>query len=110
VGADHAAYTWWALSCTSLGMLLATINSGTLIIALPELGRSLHTSVLQPVWMILAYMIAAAVLVLSAGRRSDLFGRRQACIGGGASWRHGAGSALCAIMRASATNRRRTPG
>jgi MFS family permease len=82
VGADHAAYKWWALSCTSLGMLLATVNSGTLIIALPELGRSLRTSVLQLVWVILAYMIASTVLVLSAGRLSDLFGRKQAYIGG----------------------------
>ncbi len=49
-------------------MLLATVNSGTLIIALPELGRSLHTSVLRLVWVILAYMIASTVLVLSAGR------------------------------------------
>ena len=32
--------------CTSLGMLLATINSGTLIIALPDLERALHTSIL----------------------------------------------------------------
>ncbi len=82
VAADHADYKWWALSCTSLGMLLATVNSGTLIIALPELGRSLHTSVLQLVWVILAYMIASTVLVLSAGRLSDLFGRKQAYIGG----------------------------
>ena len=63
-------------------MLLATVNSGTLIIALPELGRSLHTSVLQLVWVILAYMIASTVLVLSAGRLSDLFGRKQAYVGG----------------------------
>src|SRR3954449_5435993 len=82
VAGDHAHYKWWALSCTSLGMLLATINSGTLIIALPELGRSLHTSVLQLVWVILAYMIASTVLVLTAGRLSDLFGRKQAYIGG----------------------------
>ena len=39
VDADHEHYKWWALSCTSLGMLLATINSGTLIIALPDLER-----------------------------------------------------------------------
>ena len=44
VDADHPHYKWWALSCTSLGMLLATINSGTLIIALPDLERSLHTT------------------------------------------------------------------
>src|SRR5215210_2860805 len=75
-------YKWWALSCTSLGMLLATINSGTLIIALPELERALHTSVLGLVWVILAYMIASTVLVLTAGRLSDLFGRKKAYLGG----------------------------
>ena len=63
-------------------MLLATINSGTLIIALPDLSRSLHTSVLQLVWVILAYMIASTVLVLTAGRLSDLFGRKQAYVAG----------------------------
>ena len=46
-------------------MLLATINSGTLIIALPDLERSLHTSLLELVWVILAYMIASTVLVLT---------------------------------------------
>jgi EmrB/QacA subfamily drug resistance transporter len=80
VSADHPKYKWWALSCTSMGMLLATINSGTLIIALPDLERSLHTSLLQLVWVILAYMIASTVLVLTAGRLSDLFGRKKAYI------------------------------
>lgn len=80
VAADHQHYKWWALSCTSAGMLLATINSGTLIIALPELEKSLHTSLLTLVWVILAYMIAATVLVITAGRLSDLFGRKQAYV------------------------------
>src|SRR5215216_6251859 len=82
VGADHQHYKWWALSCTSLGMLMATINSGTLIIALPDLERSLHTTLLQLVWVILAYMIASTVLVLFAGRLSDLFGRKRAYVAG----------------------------
>jgi EmrB/QacA subfamily drug resistance transporter len=63
-------------------MLLATVNSGTLIIALPDLERSLHTSLLELVWVILVYMIASTVLVLSAGRLSDQFGRKKAYIGG----------------------------
>src|SRR5438105_14491492 len=75
-------YKWWVLTCTSLGMLLATINSGTLIIALPNLERSLHTTILQLVWVILAYMIASTVLVLTAGRLSDLFGRKTAYVSG----------------------------
>jgi EmrB/QacA subfamily drug resistance transporter len=80
--AHEDSYKWWALSCTSLGMLLATINSGTLIIALPNLERSLHTSLLELVWVILVYMIASTVLVLSAGRLSDQFGRKRAYVGG----------------------------
>ena len=63
-------------------MLLATINSGTLIIALPDLERALGTSILQLVWVILAYMIASTVLVLTAGRLSDVFGRKRAYVGG----------------------------
>jgi EmrB/QacA subfamily drug resistance transporter len=63
-------------------MLLATINSGTLIIALPDLERSLHTSLLELVWVILTYMIASTVLVLSAGRLSDQFGRKRAYLAG----------------------------
>src|SRR5665213_3053997 len=82
VGSDHRHYKWWALSCTSLGMLMATINSGTLIIALPTLETSLHTSLLELVWVILAYMIASTVLVLTAGRLSDLFGRKHAFAAG----------------------------
>jgi EmrB/QacA subfamily drug resistance transporter len=65
-----------------MGMLLAATNSGTLIIALPDLERSLHTSLLALVWVILAYLIAATVLVLTAGRLSDLFGRKRAYVGG----------------------------
>ena len=82
VDADHENYKWWALSCTSLGMLLVATNSGTLIIALPDLERSLGTTLLQLVWVILAYMIASTVLVLTAGRLSDMFGRKQAYVAG----------------------------
>src|SRR5215212_7473624 len=63
-------------------MLLSTINSCTLIIALPDLERALGTSLLQLVWVILAYMIASTVLVLTAGRLSDLFGRKKAYVAG----------------------------
>src|SRR5881227_3707848 len=82
VSSEHHHYKWWAFSCTSVGMLLATINSGTLIIALPDLERALHTSLLSLVWVILAYMIASTVLVVTAGRLSDLFGRKQAYVAG----------------------------
>src|SRR3954467_10684015 len=71
-------------------MLLAATNSGTALIALPGLERALRRippglvgGVLPGlVWVILAYMIASTVLVLTAGRLSDLFGRKKAYVGG----------------------------
>src|SRR5689334_8415116 len=63
-------------------MLLATVNSGTLVIALPDLERALGVSLLQLVWVILAFMIASTVLVLTFGRLSDLFGRKRAFVAG----------------------------
>jgi EmrB/QacA subfamily drug resistance transporter len=82
VDAEHEHYKWWALSCTSLGMLLATINSGTLVIALPDLEQALGVGLLTLVWVILAFMIASTVLVLTFGRLSDLFGRKRAFVAG----------------------------
>ncbi len=46
------------------------------------MSAPLHTSLLALVWVILAYLIAATVLVLTAGRLSDLFGRKRAYVGG----------------------------
>ena len=77
VGPDHPNYCWWVLSVTSLGMFLATVNSGTLLIALPTLERVLHTSLITLVWVILAYMVATTVLMLPAGRLADQFGRKR---------------------------------
>ena len=77
VHADHQNYCWWVLSVTSLGMFLATVNSGTLLIALPNLERALHTSLLTLVWVILAYMVASTVLLLPAGRLADQIGRKR---------------------------------
>jgi len=77
VHGDHPQYRWWALSVTSLGMFLATVNSGTLLIALPDVERALGTSLLTLVWVILAYMVSSTVLLLPAGRLGDQLGRRR---------------------------------
>lgn len=76
------SYRWWALSCTSLGTLMAMLNSGTLLIALPTLLRALHTDLLTLVWVLLAYMLAQTVLVLTAGRIADIVGRKTLYVTG----------------------------
>ncbi|AZI44493.1 MFS transporter (plasmid) [Deinococcus psychrotolerans] len=74
---DKFSYKWLALSVTSLGALMASMNSGTLIIALPTLLRDLHTTLLNLIWILLAYNVTQTVFVLNVGRMSDMMGRKK---------------------------------
>ena len=78
VGMD---YKWVALSNTTLGTLMATINGSILLIALPDIFRGLRIDPLAPgnsgylLWLILGFMVVGAVLLVSLGRLGDIFGR-----------------------------------
>ncbi|HZB83197.1 MAG TPA: MFS transporter, partial [Rubrobacteraceae bacterium] len=75
-------YKWAALSCTSIGALLAAINSGSLIVALPTLMRELNTGLFSLIWVLLSYLLAQTVLTLAAGRIADMVGRKKFYVGG----------------------------
>jgi EmrB/QacA subfamily drug resistance transporter len=75
-------YKWSALSCTSLGAFMASVNTGTLIIALPDLARSLNIGIFSLVWVLLSYMLAQTALVLIAGHFADMVGRKKLYVGG----------------------------
>src|SRR5947209_19060696 len=75
-------YKWAALSCTSIGALLAAVNGGSLIVALPTLMRELNTSLFSLIWVLLSYLLAQTVLTLAAGRIADMVGRKKFYVGG----------------------------
>ncbi|MFF1685094.1 MULTISPECIES: MFS transporter [unclassified Streptomyces] len=74
-------YKWIALSNTTLGVLIATINMSIMLIALPDIFRGIGVDPLQPgntsllLWLIMSYMVVTAVLVVSFGRLGDMYGR-----------------------------------
>jgi MFS family permease len=76
---DH--YKWVVLSNTTLGMLMAMIDTSIVLIALPDIFKGIHINPLEPgntfylLWMILGFMIVTAVLVVSLGRLGDMLGR-----------------------------------
>src|SRR5947209_18531109 len=80
-GPDHPHYKWVALSNTTLGMLIATINSSIVLISLPAIFNGIRLDPLQPgnvsylLWMLMGYMLVSAVLVVALGRLGDMFGR-----------------------------------
>ncbi|OBB66721.1 MFS transporter [Mycolicibacterium monacense] len=78
---DHPLYKWVVLSNTTLGMLLATVNSSIVLISLPAIFRGIGLNPLQPanvtylLWLLMGYMVVTAVLVVLFGRLGDMFGR-----------------------------------
>jgi MFS family permease len=75
------AYKWIALSNTTLGILMATINSSILLIALPDIFRGIKMDPLAAgntsyfLWILMGFMLVTSVLVVSLGRVGDMYGR-----------------------------------
>jgi len=78
---DHPRYKWVALSNTTVGMLLATVNSSIVIISLPAIFNGIHLDPLAPgnvsylLWMLMGFLLVSAVLVVALGRLGDMYGR-----------------------------------
>src|SRR5579862_1436128 len=119
-GASHAhgpTYKWIALSNTTLGVLMATINSSIVLIALPDIFRGIGINPLQAgnttilLWMMMGFLVVTGVLVVTFGRLGDMFGRVRMFNAGFAvfaffsimlsvTWMHGtAGGWFLIIMR-----------
>ena len=74
-------YKWLVLTNTTIGVLLATIDSSIMLIAMPDIFRGVKLNPLAPgnsfylLWMILGFLIISSVLVVSLGRLGDMYGR-----------------------------------
>src|ERR1700747_2763785 len=108
-------YKWIALSNTTLGVLMVTINQSIVLIALPDIFRGIGLNPLSPsntsylLWMFMAFLVVSAVLVVSFGRLGDMFGRVRmynmgfavftvASIFLSVAWMHGTAAALWLII------------
>ncbi|GAA2326445.1 MFS transporter [Streptomyces caniferus] len=112
--APGPGYKWVALSNTTLGVLIASINMSIMLIALPDIFRGIGVDPLQPgntsllLWLIMSYLVVTAVLVVSFGRLGDMYGRTRMYNLGFAvftvfsvllsvTWQHGTAGALWLI-------------
>jgi MFS family permease len=108
-------YKWVALTNTTLGVLMATINASILLIALPDIFRGIRINPLASgntsylLWLILSFLVVTAVLVVSFGRLGDMYGRVKMFNLGFAvftvfsvllsiTWMHGSAGALWLIL------------
>lgn len=68
---------WWTLGATCFGLFMALLDVTVVNVALPTIGDGLHASLSDLEWVINAYSLVFAVLLVSAGRIGDLFGRKR---------------------------------
>ena len=92
---DPSARKWLIMAVVGVGGFMAALNSASLIIILPTLQSDLHTDLINILWVLLAYTLASAVLLLSVGRLADLIGNKRIYLLGYLIF--GLGSTLCAL-------------
>ena len=90
-------YKWIAISVVAIGTLLATLDSGSMRIALPQLGHVFQAGPNAVVWVVLIYPIIGTGFMLILGRLGDVFGRKRVyCFG---MIIHTMGLGLCALSQ-----------
>ncbi len=66
-----------ALLVVVIGTLMAAVDSTIMILALPTVGREIHSDLSTIIWAILIYFLVTAVLTTQMGRIGDIFGRSR---------------------------------
>src|SRR3954452_22965035 len=88
----------WAILITlSLGFFMTLLDLTIVNIAMPSMIDKLHASLDEVLWVVNAYVLVLAVLLITAGRLGDLRGQRTLFIGGVALFT--IASLLCGISQ-----------
>lgn len=73
----HNGYQWTALSVTTVGALLASIQGSALLIALPNILTELHATFFTIMWVLIGYLLITTILTPVIGRLADMWGRKR---------------------------------
>ena len=68
---------WWTLAAVAFGLFMIMLDNTVVNVALPSIGRDLHVSVSSLEWVVTAYALTFAALLITGGKLGDLFGRRR---------------------------------
>ncbi|HEV7134259.1 MAG TPA: MFS transporter [Gaiellaceae bacterium] len=68
---------WWTLAAVSFGLFMIMLDNTVVNVALPSIERDLHISISQLEWIVTAYALVFAALMITGGKLADLYGRRR---------------------------------
>jgi len=73
---------WWTLAAVAFGLFMIMLDNTVVNVALPSIERDLHVSIASLEWIVTAYALTFAALLITGGKLGDLFGRRRIFIVG----------------------------
>ncbi len=88
-------HKWWALVAVCVGLFMALLDVTIVNVALPSIQKDLNASFSDLQWVIDAYALAFAVILVTSSRLGDIFGRKRIFILGLAVF--SIGSLLCSL-------------
>jgi EmrB/QacA subfamily drug resistance transporter len=68
---------WWTLGAVAFGLFMIMLDNTVVNVALPSIERDLHVSISSLEWIVTAYALTFAALLITGGKLGDLFGRRR---------------------------------
>jgi len=73
---------WWTLAAVAFGLFMIMLDNTIVNVALPSIERSLHMSISSLEWIVTAYALTFAALLITGGKLGDLYGRRKMFVAG----------------------------
>src|ERR1700733_11834225 len=68
---------WWTLMAVAVGLFMIMLDNTVVNVALPSIGRDLNISISALEWIVTAYALVFAALLITGGKLADMFGRRR---------------------------------
>src|SRR5262249_59168207 len=68
---------WWTLAAVAFGLFMIMLDNTVVNVALPSIERDLHVSISSLEWVVTAYALTFAALLITGGKLGDLMGRRR---------------------------------
>src|SRR5213080_1671665 len=73
---------WWTLGAVAFGLFMIMLDNTIVNVALPAIEHSLHMSISSLEWIVTAYALTFAALLITGGKLGDMFGRRKMFVAG----------------------------
>src|ERR671934_749548 len=90
---------WWTLVAVSFGLFMIMLDNTVVNVALPSIQRDLHITIASLEWIVTAYALVFAALLITGGKLDDLIGRRRVFVIGLAIFT--ASSLACGLANSS---------